>query len=128
MNTTRELLRRHTADLIRPRWDQHKATLGDLVTTAHNPAATDTQAEEAALAFLEEWGRHPVYCKTARYGLILHVMRDRLNQFDVRPGRFDTHVKRLGYAATADWYAQYTGTTPQPAQAFEDVPLFEVNA
>ena len=46
--STRDLLKRHTADIVRPRWGQHEAALGNLVTTAHDPEATDEQAEAAA--------------------------------------------------------------------------------
>ena len=127
MNTTRELLQRHTADLIRPRWEQHKVALGNLVTTAHDPAATDAQAEAAALAFLEEWGSHPVYRKCARYGLILWTMRHR-PELAEKVTAFDEYVRtRLDHTGIDGWYAKYTGTAPKPAQAFEDVPLFEVN-
>lgn len=106
--STRQLLQEHTADLIRPRWEQHKVGLGNLVTTVHNEEATDAQAEVAALAFLEEWGGHPVYRKTARYGLILYVMRDRPETW-LRIAKFSEHVQRLNYADIGDWYRNYTG-------------------
>ena len=124
---TRELLQRHTADQIRPRFDQHEAAIGNLVTTVHDPDATDEQAEDATVAFLDDWYRHPVYRKCARYGLILWTMRHR-PELAEKVTAFDEYVRtRLGHTGIGDWYAKYTGTTPQPAQAFEDVPLFEVN-
>ena len=128
MTTTRELLQRHTADQIRPRFDQHEAAIGNLVTTVHDPDATDAQAEDAAVAFLDDWYRHPVYRKCARYGLILHTLRHRPDLAD-RVSEFSEYLRaRLDHSGIDGWYAKYTGTAPQPAQAFEDVPLFEVSA
>lgn len=113
--STRDLLRAHTADLVRPRWASYQDAIAHLVTTVHDLDASDDQSEQAALAFLDHWGSHPVYRKTARYGLILHVMRDRLDPADVRPAEFDAHVQRLRYADTADWYRAYTTKTgPRP--------------
>lgn len=119
----RDLLKAHTADIVRPRWGQHEAPLGDMVTAVHNPDVSGDQAEQAALAFLDHWGSHPVYRKTARYGLILHVMRDRLDPADVRPAAFDAHVQQLRYADTADWYRAYTTKTGTPTQQYEDILL-----
>jgi len=106
---TRELLKAHTADLIRPRYDQSQAAIALLVTTVHDPDATDAQAEDAALAFIEAWGGHPVYRKTARYGLVLHTMRHRPEVAD-KVTAFSRHVNsRLRYAGgIEDWYATYT--------------------
>ena len=107
--SVRERLKEHTNDLIRPRWDQHKVTLGNLVTTVHNPDASDAQAEAAALAFLEEWGGHVVYRKTARYGLILHTMRHRPEVADMVDS-FDKRIRHhLGYDGLECWYRHFTG-------------------
>lgn len=106
--STRDLLKRHTADIVRPRWEQHEAALGNLVTTVHDPDATDEQAEAAALAFLDDWGSHVLYCKTARYGLILWVMSDRPEVGD-KVDAFSTYLlKRTDYDGIADWYSRYT--------------------
>lgn len=104
--STRSLLKSHTVDLIRPRWEQHKATLGDLVTTAHDPDASDEQAEDAALAFLEDWSRHPVYRKTARYGFILHALRHR-PELAGQVAAFGEVVDRVGATSGGleGWYA-----------------------
>ena len=106
MTTTREMLQRHTADIVRPRWGQHEAALGNLVTTVHDPDASDAQAEAAALAFLEEWGGHVVYRKTARYGLILHTMRHRPEVAD-KVHAFSAYLrKRTDYDDIVDWYVR----------------------
>lgn len=112
--STRELLKRHTADLIRPRWDEHKAPLGNLVETVHDPGASDEQAEVAALEFLEDWGGHIVYRKTARYGLILWVMSDRPEVGD-KVYAFSAYLrKRTDYDGISDWYARYTRPYQEP--------------
>ena len=107
--SVREQLKEHTSDLIRPRWDQHKVTLGNLVTTVHDPDASDAQAEAAALAFLEEWGGHVVYRKTARYGLILHTMRHRPEVWE-KAAAFDDYARsRLDRDGLEGWYRHFTG-------------------
>ena len=106
--STRDLLKRHTADIVRPRWGQHEAALGNLVTTAHDPEATDEQAEAAALAFLDDWGGHVTYRKTARYGLILWVMSDRPEVAD-KVHAFSGYLRmRTDYDDIVDWYWRYT--------------------
>ena len=110
----RDLLRSHTADIRRPRWGQHESDLGNLVTTVHDDTATDQQAEAAAIAFIDAWCRHPVYRKTARYGLILWTLRYRPELAD-NLAAFDAHVQKLGHADTAAWYASYTGSVERVA-------------
>lgn len=104
--STRDLLKAHTVDLIRPRWEQHKAGIGHLVTTAHDPNASDEQAESAALAFIDGWGAHPVHRKTARYGLILWTMRHRPDLAD-KVAAFSEVVDRMGVTSGGleGWYA-----------------------
>ncbi|MBB1034618.1 hypothetical protein G6031_09480 [Dietzia sp. CQ4] len=110
--TTREMLQFHTRDLVHRRWGTWQAAPEALVTTAHDPDATDEQAEAAALLFVEEWSRHPVYCKCARYGTILHTLRHRPELAD-KVKAFSAAMDRVGDTAGGieGWYANYTGAS-----------------
>ena len=107
--SVREQLKEHTADLIRPRYDNHQAAIAHLVTTVHSPEASDEDAEAAALAFLDNWGGHVVYRKTARYGLILHTMRHRPEVWE-KAAAFDDYARsRLDLDGLEGWYRHFTG-------------------
>ena len=108
---SRELLKAHTVDIRRPNWGQHESALGRLVTTAHDSDASDDQAEAAALAFLDAWGRHVVFRKTARYGLILHTLRHRPELAD-KVAAFSEFVDQVGATSGGieGWYtARHAG-------------------
>lgn len=93
-------LRSHLADLDeRKLHNRHEFALLKLVRAARNPDTLDSELEDAALAFLQDWSGHVLRRKSARYGLVLwqtrhltanqtriqdweHLMRDR--------GGFDT--------------------------------------
>ena len=106
---TRELLKAHTADQTgRFRQAGSPDELYDLADTAHDPDATDEQAEAAALAFLDAWYPNPVSRKSARYGLILHTLRHRPDLAG-RVDEFSAYLSaRLGHDGIEAWYANYT--------------------
>ena len=109
-STTRELLQRHTSDMVRPRWDNHQQAMRGLVSSAHDPATSDEAAEASALAFVLDWSGHPVYRKTARYGVILHTLRHRPELADLVEA-FSAVVDKVGNTSGGieGWYADYTG-------------------
>ena len=108
--SVREQLKEHTSDLIRPRWDNHKQSMRGLVSAAQDPETSDEAAEAAALAFVLDWAGHPVYRKTARYGVILWTLRHRPEVADLLD-QFSEVVDRVGVTSGGieGWYRNYTG-------------------
>lgn len=106
----RAALRAHTADQVgRVRYLGTADELYDLADTAHDPEATDEQAEAAALAFLDAWYPNPVNRKSARYGLILHTLRHRPDLAS-RVDEFSAYLRdRLSHDGIEAWYDKYTG-------------------
>ena len=108
--TTREMLQAHTIDQIRPGYPNGMDALDHLTVAAHASEVTDEQAEAAALAFVLDWSGHPVYRKTARYGVILHTLRHRPELSELVEA-FSAVVDKVGNTSGGieGWYADYTG-------------------
>lgn len=105
MNVRTELRAAFVDQMNRTYFDS--VVIADLVSAIRTPAEySDDDVARFAQQFLDAWNRHPNYRKCARFGLVLHALRnDPANAAHL--DRWNRHVSQLGYRDFADWHHQY---------------------
>ena len=103
----------HLADLDERRLhSRHEFALLRLVRTVRNPDTLDSEVEDAAVAFLQDWSGHLLRRKCARFGLVLQQVR-HLDQCAGWVADWDARQKTQG--GLSGWYEMYTSSGQQVA-------------
>ena len=84
---------------------RHEFELLKLVRAVRNPDTLDTEIEDAAVAFLQDWSGHLLHRKCARFGLVLQQVR-HLDQCAGWVADWDARQKTQG--GLSGWYETYT--------------------
>ena len=104
----KDTLARHLADLDERRLhSNHQLALLKLVRTVRNPDTLDSEVEDAAVAFLQDWSTHLLRRKCARFGLVLQQVR-HLDQCAGWVADWDARQKSQG--GLSGWYEMFTSS------------------
>ena len=102
----RTTLAGHLADLDERRLhSNHEFALLKLVRAVRNPDTLDSEVEDAAVAFLQDWSGHLLRRKCARFGLVLQQVR-HLPQAAGWVADWDARQKTQG--GLDGWYSMFT--------------------
>ena len=109
----RTTLDSHLADLREASLHaRHEFALLKLVRAVRNPDTLDTEVEDAAVAFLQDWSTHLLRRKSARFGLVLQQVR-HLDQCAGWVADWDDRQKSQG--GLSGWYEMFTSSGQQVA-------------
>ena len=109
----RTTLAGHLADLDERRLhSSHNFALLKLVRAVRNPDTLDSEIEDAAVVFLQDWSGHLLRRKCARFGLVLQQVR-HLPQCAGWVADWDARQKEQG--GLSGWYEMFTSYGQQAA-------------
>ena len=104
----RTTLAGHLADLDERRLHRHhEFALLRLVRAVRSPDTLDSEVEDAAVAFLQDWSGHLLRRKCARFGLVLQQVR-HLDQCAGWVADWDARQKTQG--GLSGWYEMFTSS------------------
>ena len=102
----KDTLAGHLADLHEASLHaRHEFALLKLVRAVRNPDTLDTEVEDAAVAFLQDWSGHLLRRKCARFGLVLQHVR-HLPQCAGWVADWDARQRSQG--GLSGWYSMFT--------------------